>query len=64
VNKLMEKNPNIVMISVRTPYDINVLPMVPTVLAAYGSNLPMLRAIAEVLMGKSEATGVLPVALS
>ena len=64
VNELIEKNANIVMISVRTPYDINVLPMVPTVLAAYGSNLPMLRAIAEVLMGKSEATGVLPVALS
>jgi hypothetical protein len=52
------------MISVRTPYDHSVLPNVPTVLASYGGNLPTLQAVADVLMGKVEASGVLPVALS
>jgi beta-N-acetylhexosaminidase len=63
VTELIARNPNIIVISVRNPYDISVLPIVPTVLAAYGSTLPTLRAIAEVLRGKSEARGVLPVAL-
>jgi beta-N-acetylhexosaminidase len=64
VTELLAKNPNVVIVSVRTPYDIRVLPMVPTVLASYGSNPPTLRAIADVLMGKAQATGVLPVTLA
>lgn len=63
VNELLLQNPNIIIVSVRTPYDIHVLPMTPTVLAAYGGNPPTLRAIAEVLKGLSAARGVLPVAL-
>ena len=63
VTELLVKNPNIIMVSIRTPYDISVLRTVPTVLAAYGSNLPSLQAIADVLMGKSQASGVLPVIL-
>jgi len=63
VTELLAINPNIIVISVRTPYDISVLPIVPTVLAAYGSNPPALQAIADVLMGKSERCGILPVSL-
>ena len=63
VTELLAKNPNIIIVSVRTPYDISVLPTVPTVLAAYGGNPPSLQAIADVLMGKSKASGVLPVTL-
>jgi len=63
VTELQAKNPNVIIVSVRTPYEISVLPMVPTALVAYGSNLPTLRAIADVLTGKSEASGVLPVTL-
>ena len=63
VTELLAKNPNIIIVSVRTPYDISVLPTVPTVLAAYGGNPPSLQAIADVLMGKSEPSGVLPVTL-
>jgi beta-N-acetylhexosaminidase len=63
VNELLAQNPNIIIVSVRTPYDISVLPSVPTVLAAYGGNPPTLQAIAEVLVGKSETIGVLPVTL-
>ncbi len=63
VTELLAVNPNIITISVRTPYDISVLRTVPTVLAAYGSNPPALQAITDVLMGKSQASGVLPVTL-
>ena len=63
VNELLAQNPNVIIVSVRTPYDISVLPVVPVVLAAYGGNLLTLRAIAGVLMGTSEASGVLPVTL-
>jgi beta-N-acetylhexosaminidase len=61
---LLTKLPNVVVVSVRTPYDIHVLPMVSTVLAAYGGNSPTLRAIADVLTGRAKATGILPVALT
>ena len=63
VTELLAKNPNVMIVSVRAPYDISVLPMVPTALASYGSNPPMLRAIADVLTGQSKASGVLPVTL-
>jgi beta-N-acetylhexosaminidase len=63
VTELLVENPNIIMISVRAPYDIHVLPNVPTALAAYGSNRPTLQAIADCLMGTSKASGVLPVSL-
>jgi beta-N-acetylhexosaminidase len=64
VTELLAKNLNIIIVSVRTPYDISFLPRVPTALAAYGGNIPTLQAIADVLMGKVEAVGVLPVTLS
>jgi beta-N-acetylhexosaminidase len=63
VKQLQEKTPNIIIVSVRTPYEISVLPDVPTVLAAYGGNVPALKAIADVLMGKAKASGVVPVNL-
>jgi beta-N-acetylhexosaminidase len=63
VNELLTANPRIIIVSVRTPYDISTLPSVPTVLAAYGGNHPALQAIADVLTGKAEAVGVLPVTL-
>jgi beta-N-acetylhexosaminidase len=63
VNELLANNLNIIIISVRTPYDISLFRTVPTVLAAYGGNPPTLQAIHDVLMGNSEASGVLPVTL-
>jgi beta-N-acetylhexosaminidase len=63
VTELIARNPNVIMISVRNPYDISMLHMVPTALATYGGNPPTLRAIAEVLRGTSQARGILPVAL-
>ncbi len=63
VNALLAVNPNIIIVSVRTPYDISVLPGVPTALAAYGANPPTLQAIADALTGKFVPGGVLPVNL-
>jgi beta-N-acetylhexosaminidase len=63
LTELLSKTPHIILVSIRTPYDISVLPTVPTILAAYGSNRLALQAIANVLMGESDASGVLPVTL-
>ena len=63
MTELLAKNPNVITVSVRTPYDLSVLPVVPTDLAAYGGNPPTLQAIIDVLMGDYEAAGVLPVTL-
>ena len=64
VNELLVQNSQIIIVSIRTPYDISVLPNAPTVLVAYGSDPPTLRAIADVLTGKLEASGILPVTLA
>ena len=63
VGELLAINPNIIVVFVRTPYDIHVLPAAPTFLAAYGGNLPSLHAIVDVLVGRVKASGVLPVSL-
>ncbi|HJQ14382.1 MAG TPA: beta-N-acetylhexosaminidase [Anaerolineales bacterium] len=63
VRGLLAQNPNVIIVSVRTPYDISVLPDVPTALVSYGGNRPALQTIANVLMGKAEASGVVPVLL-
>lgn len=63
VTELLKENRNIIIVSVRTPYDISVLPEVPTVLASYGGDPPTLQAIAEVLTGKTNPLGALPVEL-
>jgi beta-N-acetylhexosaminidase len=63
VMELLTVNPHIIIVSVRTPYDVSVLPLVPTILAAYGGNPPSLQAIVDVLIGRVEASGILPVAL-
>jgi beta-glucosidase-like glycosyl hydrolase len=63
VTELLAKNLNIIIVSVRSPYDITFLPPVHTALAAYGGNLPTLQAVVDVLMGRSKASGVLPVSL-
>ena len=64
VTELLAKYRNVILVSVRSPYDSSVVPNVPTILAAYGGNSPTLRAIADILTGKVKATGVLPVAQS
>lgn len=63
VSKLLEDNHPVVIVAVRSPYDIHVLPEISTYLATYGSNPPALRALADVLTGKYLPAGTLPVTL-
>jgi beta-N-acetylhexosaminidase len=61
VTELLAKNPRVILVSVRSPYDIHVLPKIPTYLASYGSNPPTLRALAAALTSKFVPSGILPV---
>jgi beta-N-acetylhexosaminidase len=51
-----------VLVALRTPYDVAALPA-PTALCTYGIQTPTLAALAEVLVGRRDAPGRLPVAL-
>ena len=52
----------LIVVAIRTPYDINVL-NVPTYLCAYEASVLSFKAIANVLTGKNKATGILPVTI-
>jgi beta-N-acetylhexosaminidase len=62
VNALLKANAPTVVVAVRSPYDLMYLDA-PTYLATYGSNPPMIEALANVLTGKAPARGKLPVEL-
>lgn len=63
VAALQRTGKEVVVVSVRNPYDINVLPGVRTYLAAYSYNAVSLRAAARVLVGETTPSGTLPVAI-
>ena len=58
-----ETKASIVVVALRGPYDVLRMPWVRTVLCAYSSAAPSLRAVAEVLTGEQLARGALPVSL-
>lgn len=51
----------LVVIAMRTPYDLMRVPWVETYLCAYSTVGPVMRATAEVLFGERAATGTLPI---
>ncbi len=63
VAKLLQTNAPIIVVATRSPYDLRAFPSVPTYLAIYGANPPMLDALVDVLTGKIPARGKLPVEL-
>ena len=63
IEKLNERNPNLVLLSVMSPYDIPHYPFIGTVLATYGLNSFMLQTAADVIVGNAQAQGVMPVEL-
>ncbi len=63
VNALLKTSAPLIVVAARSPYDLRAFPGVPTYLAIYGANPPMLDALAEVLTGKIPARGKLPVEL-
>ncbi len=63
IEKLKEKVPNLVLLSVMSPYDIPHYPKIGTVLATYGLNAFALQTAADIIVGNAQAQGVLPVEL-
>jgi beta-N-acetylhexosaminidase len=53
----------VIVVAVRSPYDLLRFPHAPAYIAAYASNPPALDALADVLLGKAEPTGKLPMEL-
>jgi hypothetical protein len=53
----------LIVIGLRTPYDVLVLPWLQTYVCAYSSVEPSMIAVAEVLFGEQPARGSLPVRL-
>ncbi len=63
IEQLKAKNPNLVLLSVMSPYDIPHYPNIGTVLATYGLNAFGLQTAADIIVGNAQAQGVLPVDL-
>lgn len=63
LEKMLDKNPNMVFLSVMNPYDIPHYPRMGTVLATYGLNSFALQTAADIIVGNEQAQGVLPVDL-
>ena len=63
IRALCDRGQQPIVVSLRTPYDCVSLPMVQTYLCAYSIRPVATEAVARVLFGEIEATGVLPCAL-
>ncbi len=63
IRNLVEAGNPVIAIAHRNPFDATLLPENVTVLVSYGFNPPMRDALADVLSGKFEPSGLLPVRL-
>lgn len=61
VNRLIQGNIPVVALALRDPYDIRDYPEAPAYVCTYGYRNELLQAAAEAILGKTEATGQLPV---
>jgi len=60
VRAIQAAGQSVIVVSLRTPYDLNVFPDIDTYLCAYGIRAATTEAIAKVLFGEIEAVGILP----
>ncbi len=63
VKALMARGQQVVVVALRTPYDLVAFPQIETYLCAYGIRDVTTEAVARVLFGEIPATGVLPCAI-
>jgi beta-N-acetylhexosaminidase len=61
VPELLERNSRLIVVALRTPYDLKVFPEVQTYFATYGGVPAQMEALAKVLLGVQAAPGHLPV---
>jgi Beta-glucosidase-related glycosidases len=64
VKKLIEMDRPLIVIALNIPYDIQEFPKVTTYLTGYGYRECTLKALGDVLFGKAEARGALPVTIN
>ncbi|MGI6632508.1 MAG: glycoside hydrolase family 3 protein [Bacillota bacterium] len=60
---ILKDRPDAIVIALRDPYDLRVLPEAKTFICTYSRRPEALRAAAEVLLGKARAEGRLPLSL-
>ncbi|WP_231633111.1 beta-N-acetylhexosaminidase [Numidum massiliense] len=63
VRTLLTKNKRLIVVAMRNPYDLMAVPDVPAYVATYEFTFPALCACADVIFGKTEAQGKLPVTI-
>ncbi len=63
IQAIHERGQSLLVVALRTPYDLVSFPMVTTYLCAYGIRPVTMEAVARVLFGEIEATGILPCAI-
>jgi beta-N-acetylhexosaminidase len=61
VRQLLRLNGNLIVVSLRNPYDLTTFPGVPCFIVAYSFRPPAMEALAKVLLGEIKPKGVLPV---
>lgn len=62
-HKLIESNPNVILIPMRNPYDIEAIPHVGCCLLPYDYTIRAMDSLIKVLLGEIEAVGKIPVTL-
>jgi beta-N-acetylhexosaminidase len=60
VQAMLARGQRVIVVALRTPYDLLAFPQVETYLCAYGIRPVTIEAVARVLMGEIPAWGVLP----
>ncbi len=60
VKALHQRDQNLIVVALRTPYDIQAFPMIQTYLCSYGIRSVSMEAVAKVLFGEITAQGILP----
>lgn len=63
INKLVELNRKVIMISLRTPYDYTLTPKVNAFLVTYEHSLPAINVAFEIIFGLINSKGRLPVSI-
>jgi len=59
--RVIEAQPNTIVVCVRNPYDVNCFPEASTIICTFGFRKPSLQAISRILAGDEKARGMMPV---
>jgi beta-N-acetylhexosaminidase len=63
IKRLSQANTDMIVVSIRTPYDLLCFPDIPCYVATYGTNPVSLNALSRILVGLEEPRGCLPIEL-